>query len=77
MNAKNPGMHFEYVLKSEVIGPEGRQYFLRAFWRFGQCMEAFKHCCDVLSIDGTFLTGKYEGTILLQLALMQTINWCL
>jgi hypothetical protein len=24
MKAKNPGMHFEYVLKPEVIGPEGR-----------------------------------------------------
>jgi transposase-like protein len=28
-------------------------------------MGAFKHCCDVLSIDGMFLMGKYEGTILL------------
>jgi transposase-like protein len=27
-------------------------------------VEAFKHCCDVLSIDGTFLTGKNEGTML-------------
>jgi transposase-like protein len=28
-------------------------------------VEAFKHCCDVLSIDGTVLTGKYEGTMLI------------
>jgi hypothetical protein len=28
-------------------------------------VEAFKHCCDVLSIDGTFFTGKYECTILI------------
>jgi hypothetical protein len=28
-------------------------------------VEAFKHCCDVLSIDDTFLTWKYEGTILI------------
>jgi hypothetical protein len=27
-------------------------------------VEAFKHYCDVLSIDDTFLTGKYEGTML-------------
>jgi hypothetical protein len=65
MKAKNPEMYFEYVLKPEVIGPEGRRYFLCAFWTFEQCMEAFKHCCDVLSIDGTFLTKKYEDTILL------------
>jgi hypothetical protein len=28
-------------------------------------VEAFKHCCDVLSIDGTFFTEKYEGTMLI------------
>jgi hypothetical protein len=52
MKAKNPGMHFKYVPKPEVIRLEGRQYFLRAFWTFGQCVEAFKHCYDVFSIDG-------------------------
>jgi hypothetical protein len=31
MKAKNPGMHLEYVLKPEVIRPEGRQYFFHAF----------------------------------------------
>jgi hypothetical protein len=65
MKTKNPRMHFEYVRKPEVIGSEGRHYFLRAFWIFGQCVESFKHCCDVLSIDGMFLTGKYEGTMLI------------
>jgi hypothetical protein len=58
-------MHFKYVSKPGVIGPEGRQYFFHAFWIFGQCVEAFKHYCDVLSIDDTFLTGRYEGTILI------------
>jgi hypothetical protein len=69
MKVKNPGMHLEYVLKSNVMGPEGRQYFFRAFWIFGQCIEAFKHCCDVLSIDDTFLTGKYECTILIAIGI--------
>jgi hypothetical protein len=69
MKAKNPGMHFEYVPKPEVIGLEGRQYFLRVFWIFRQCVEAFKHCCDVLSIDVTFLTGKYEGTMLIAIGI--------
>jgi hypothetical protein len=69
MKAKNPGMHFAYVPKPEVIRPEGRQYFLRAFWTFGQCMEAFKHCCDVMCIDGTYLMGKYEGTMLIAIGI--------
>jgi hypothetical protein len=54
MKAKKSGMHFEYVSKPEVIGLEGRQYFLCAFSTFGQCLEAFKHYCDVMSIDDTF-----------------------
>jgi hypothetical protein len=58
MKAKNPVMHFKYVFKPEVMGSESRQYFLHAFWTFGQCMEAFKHCYDVLSIDGTFFDGE-------------------
>jgi hypothetical protein len=55
MKAKNPGMHFEYILKPDVMRPEGRQYFLRALWTFGHCVEAFKHCCVVLSSDDMFL----------------------
>jgi hypothetical protein len=31
MKANNLGMYFEYVPKLEVIGSEGRQYFLHAF----------------------------------------------
>jgi hypothetical protein len=31
MKAKNPGMYFGYVLKPEIFGPEGRQYFFHAF----------------------------------------------
>jgi hypothetical protein len=69
MKAKNLGIHFEYVPKPKVIGLEGRQYFFRAFWTFGQCVKAFKHCCDALSIDGTFLIRKYEGTILIAIGI--------
>jgi hypothetical protein len=62
-------MHFEYFPKPEVMGPEGRQYFLRAFWTFRHCVEAFKHCCDVLSIDDIFFMGKYEGTMLIAIGI--------
>jgi transposase-like protein len=30
----------------------------------GACIQAFKFCRPVICIDGTFLTGKYKGTIL-------------
>jgi hypothetical protein len=32
-------------------------------------VKVFKHCCDVLSIDGTFLTGKYEVTMLIAIVI--------
>lgn len=36
----------------------GRQVFGRVLWTFGQSM-------PIVSIDGTFLTRKLEGTIML------------
>jgi hypothetical protein len=32
-------------------------------------VKAFKHYCDVLSIDGTFLMGKYEGILLIAIGI--------
>jgi hypothetical protein len=47
---------------------DGRQIFFHAFWCFPHCMEVFKHCQPVFSIDGTFLIGKYEGTLLVAIS---------
>ena len=68
MKASNPGMHYEYLPKQGETR-DGRQVFGRAFWTFGQCIEAFKHCRPVLAIDGTFLTGKYNGTLLVAIGI--------
>jgi hypothetical protein len=64
MKAKNPGMSFKYIPKPEIFGPNGRKHFFYALCTFKQCIKAFKNCCDVLSIDCTFLTEKYEDTFL-------------
>jgi hypothetical protein len=37
----------------------------RVYWCFPQCVEAFKHCRLVISVDGTFLTRKYRGVLLI------------
>jgi hypothetical protein len=76
MKVKNTKMYFKYVPKPDVMGLEGRQYFLHAFWTFGQCVQAFKHYCYVLSIDDTFLIGKYEGIMLIAIGIDGTVNWC-
>ena len=59
----SPGMHYESIPN---LGEwrNRRQIFFRASWCFPQCVEAFRHCRLVLSIDGTFLLGKYMGTLL-------------
>ncbi|XP_057733939.1 uncharacterized protein LOC130949154 [Arachis stenosperma] len=47
---------------------ESRVYFHRLFWTFPPCIEAFRHCKPLVSIDGTHLYGKYGGTLLLAIA---------
>jgi hypothetical protein len=57
-------MHYEYIPRPDAW-KDGRQIFFRAFWCFPQCVEAFRHCHPVFSIDGTFLIDKYRGTLLI------------
>ena len=64
MKAANPGMHYEYIPKPNAWQEDGMQIFFRAFWCFPQSVESFRHCRPVFSIDGTFLLGKYMGTLL-------------
>ncbi|XP_015960780.1 uncharacterized protein LOC107484751 [Arachis duranensis] len=40
----------------------------RLFWTFPPCIEAFRHCKPLISIDGTHLYGKYGGTLLVAIA---------
>ncbi|XP_025662060.1 uncharacterized protein [Arachis hypogaea] len=47
---------------------ESTLYFHRLFWTFPSCIEAFRHCKPLVSIDGTHLYGKYGGTLLLAIA---------
>ena len=42
--------------------------FHHAFWTLEQCIQEFQHYRPVVSIDGTFLTGKYKGSILTAIA---------
>uniref|UniRef100_K3ZZT8 Uncharacterized protein n=1 Tax=Setaria italica TaxID=4555 RepID=K3ZZT8_SETIT len=50
IKAVNPSMHYEYIPKPNAW-KDGRQIFERAFWCFPQCVEAFRHCRPVFSID--------------------------
>ncbi|RYR68570.1 hypothetical protein Ahy_A03g015054 isoform G [Arachis hypogaea] len=47
---------------------ESQAYFHRLFRTFPPCIEAFRHCKPLVSIDGTHLYGKYGGTLLIAIA---------
>ena len=36
----------------------------RVFQAFNPCIEGFKYCKPLVQVDGTFLTGKYNDTLL-------------
>jgi hypothetical protein len=61
--ALNPGSYYDIKAYDHVSRPE-KQVLQRAFLALGPAIAAFKHCRPVICIDGTFLTGKYKGTIL-------------
>jgi len=42
--------------------------FKRVFWTFKPCIDGFKFCKSVVQVDGTFLYGKYKGTLLVEVA---------
>ncbi|KAK7341934.1 hypothetical protein VNO80_24875 [Phaseolus coccineus] len=42
--------------------------FKRVFWTFKPCIDGFKFCNPVVQVDGTFLYGKYRGTLLVVVA---------
>ncbi|XP_057734370.1 uncharacterized protein LOC130949746 [Arachis stenosperma] len=43
-------------------------------WTFPPCIEAFRHCKSLVSIDGTHLYGKYGETLLVAIAQDRNFN---
>nr|XP_023898745.1 uncharacterized protein LOC112010632 [Quercus suber] len=39
------------------------------FWSFDPCISGFKYCKPAISIDGTHLYGKYQGKLLVSMAI--------
>ena len=46
----------------------GNGIFSRVFWAFQPCIAGFASCKPILQIDGTWLYGKYKGTLLMAVA---------
>jgi hypothetical protein len=59
----NPDSYYD-IKDYPCVKKPGKLVLQRSFLALGACIEAFKLCRPVIFIDGTFLTGKYKGTIL-------------
>ncbi|XP_073223511.1 uncharacterized protein [Cicer arietinum] len=46
----------------------GMTIFHRLFWAYVPCISAFKFCKPIVQVDGTWLYGKYKGTLLVAVA---------
>ncbi|WVZ95502.1 hypothetical protein U9M48_041257 [Paspalum notatum var. saurae] len=64
---RNPGSYFEIKHYNLPEDPTKR-VLQRAFFALAACINAFQYCRPVLCIDGTFLTGRYKGTMLTAIA---------
>ncbi|KAL5150196.1 hypothetical protein HKD37_13G036878 [Glycine soja] len=46
----------------------GKRFFKRVFWSFASCINGFAYCKPIVQVDGTWLYGKYTGTLLIATA---------
>ncbi|KAG5533007.1 hypothetical protein RHGRI_027296 [Rhododendron griersonianum] len=58
LKEKNPGT----VMDVEYCNETNR--FIRFFLAFDACIKGFNYCRPILAVDGTFLKGRYKGTLL-------------
>uniref|UniRef100_K3XQZ9 SWIM-type domain-containing protein n=1 Tax=Setaria italica TaxID=4555 RepID=K3XQZ9_SETIT len=70
MTYYNPGVKWCIDSCGMMLPDNGvlKHILQRVFWCFPQCSEAFQHCRPVILVDGTFLTGKYKGTLMMAVA---------
>jgi hypothetical protein len=59
----NPGTKYYMVTKD--IGVVGARQFKAVAWAFGPCIAAIPFLRPVISIDACFMSGRYEGRLLM------------
>jgi hypothetical protein len=69
--ARNPGTVVQWRFEDGTEHHQ-RRIFKYVFWSFGACINAFKECMPVISVDGTHLRGAYKGKLLV--AVCKTAN---
>jgi hypothetical protein len=63
--SSNPGSEARIESTALPIASNpGERLFKRAFWAFAPCIQAFPHLRPVISIDASWLRGRYDGRFL-------------
>uniref|UniRef100_K3YCS2 SWIM-type domain-containing protein n=1 Tax=Setaria italica TaxID=4555 RepID=K3YCS2_SETIT len=77
MTYYNPGVKWCIDSCGMMLPDNGvlKHILQRVFWCFPQCSEAFQHCRPVILVDGTFLTGKYKGTLMMAVVSENNESW--
>ena len=78
MHYYNPGLKWFVDTRGMYFRDPLRHVLYRVFWSFVQTEHAFQFCRPVILVDGTFLTGKYRGTLMMAVAVDledQIVSW--
>jgi hypothetical protein len=65
MNYYNHDMKWFVDTSGMSLQNSVRHVLHRVFWSFAQTEHAFQFYRSVVLVDGTFLTGKYRGTLMM------------
>jgi hypothetical protein len=73
-----PGTKFFIDTGGKWLPDEKSVYHLmlkHIFWWFLQCVHDFSHCRPVISVDNTFLTRKYKGTLMVAVGITTKVTY--
>jgi hypothetical protein len=68
MHYYNPVLKLSVDTRGIYFEDSLRHVLHRVFWSFVQTEDAFQYCRPVILVDGTFLTEKYRGTLMMAVA---------
>jgi hypothetical protein len=58
----NPGTVIEWF--TALTNDPDERLFQAVCWIYDMTIEAFKHCKPIIGINGTYLSGRYKGKML-------------
>uniref|UniRef100_K3YC99 MULE transposase domain-containing protein n=1 Tax=Setaria italica TaxID=4555 RepID=K3YC99_SETIT len=65
MHYYDPGLKWFVDTRGMYFRDSLSHVLYHVFWSFAQTQHAFQFCQPIVLVDGTFLTGKYRGTLMM------------